>query len=84
MNLPQNLKFDYVQWEDDEEGWEKWYKGTTGEPFIDAGMRQLNHEAYMHNRLRMNGSQAILYSTLSARPSATILTATIFASGCPN
>lgn len=44
MNLPQNLKFDFVQWEDDEEGWEKWYKGTTGVPLVDAGMRQLNHE----------------------------------------
>jgi deoxyribodipyrimidine photo-lyase len=63
MNLPQNLKFDFVQWEDDEEGWEKWYKGTTGEPFIDAGMRQLNAEAYMHNRLRMNVS-SYLYCNL--------------------
>jgi deoxyribodipyrimidine photo-lyase len=63
MNMPQNLKFDFVQWEDDEEGWEKWYKGTTGEPFIDAGMRQLNAEAYMHNRLRMNVS-SYLYCNL--------------------
>ncbi|KAF1841375.1 Cryptochrome/photolyase FAD-binding domain-containing protein [Cucurbitaria berberidis CBS 394.84] len=63
MNLPQNLKFDSVEWEDDEEGWEKWYKGQTGEPFIDAGMRQLNHEAYMHNRLRMNVS-SYLYCNL--------------------
>ncbi|TKA73470.1 hypothetical protein B0A55_05954 [Friedmanniomyces simplex] len=54
MNLPQNLKFDFVQWEDDEEGWKKWCEGRTGVPFIDAGMRQLNAEAYMHNRLRMN------------------------------
>lgn len=54
MNLPQNLKFDNVDWEDDREGWDKWCKGTTGVPFIDAGMRQLNTEAYMHNRLRMN------------------------------
>ena len=54
MNLPSNLKFDFVQWEDDEEGWKKWCKGKTGMPFIDAGMRQLNTEAYMHNRLRMN------------------------------
>jgi len=54
MNLPQNLKFDFVQWEDDEEGWIKWYEGRTGVPFVDAGMRQLNTEAYMHNRLRMN------------------------------
>ena len=63
MNMPQNLKFDFVQWEDDEEGWEKWCKGETGEPFIDAGMRQLNHEAYMHNRLRMNVS-SYLYCNL--------------------
>ena len=56
MNLPQNLKFDFVQWEDDEEGWYKWCEGRTGVPFVDAGMRQLNTEAYMHNRLRMNTS----------------------------
>jgi len=63
MNLPQNLKFESVQWEDDEEGWKKWYEGRTGVPFIDAGMRQLNHEAYMHNRLRMNVS-SYLYCNL--------------------
>ncbi|KAF1975528.1 Cryptochrome/photolyase FAD-binding domain-containing protein [Bimuria novae-zelandiae CBS 107.79] len=63
MNLPQNLKFDFVNWEEDKEGWEKWYKGKTGEPFIDAGMRQLNTEAYMHNRLRMNVS-SYLYCNL--------------------
>ncbi|KAF2021606.1 Cryptochrome/photolyase FAD-binding domain-containing protein [Aaosphaeria arxii CBS 175.79] len=63
MNLPQNLKFDFVHWEDDEEGWKKWINGTTGEPFIDAGMRQLNAEAYMHNRLRMNVS-SYLYCNL--------------------
>lgn len=42
MNLPQNLKFDFVQWEDDEAGWRKWCEGKTGVPFVDAGMRQLN------------------------------------------
>ncbi len=63
MNMPQNLKFEFVQWEDDEEGWKKWYEGNTGVPFIDAGMRQLNHEAYMHNRLRMNVS-SYLYCNL--------------------
>lgn len=56
MNLPHNLKFDLVHWEDDDEGWRKWCEGTTGMPFIDAGMRQLRSEAYMHNRLRMNTS----------------------------
>ena len=63
MNLPQNLKFQSVQWESDEEGWQKWVEGRTGVPFIDAGMRQLNAEAYMHNRLRMNVS-CYLYCNL--------------------
>lgn len=44
MNLPQNLKFDFVQWEDDEEGWKRWESETLGVPFVDAGRRQLNHE----------------------------------------
>ena len=63
MNLPQNLKYDFVQWEEDEEGWYKWKEGRTGMPFVDAGMRQINHEAYMHNRLRMNVS-SYLYCNL--------------------
>ncbi|CAL8582421.1 hypothetical protein XPA_008085 [Xanthoria parietina] len=63
MNLPQNLKFDSVQWETDEEGWQKWVDGRTGVPFVDAGMRQIAHEAYMHNRLRMNVS-SYLYCNL--------------------
>lgn len=64
MNLPQNLKFDFVEWEDDEEGLQKWYDGKTGVPFVDAGMRQLRNEAYMHNRLRMNTSSYLSRSLL--------------------
>ena len=30
-----------------------WKSGKTGYPFVDAGMRQLNEEGWMHNRLRM-------------------------------
>ncbi|KAF2418658.1 deoxyribodipyrimidine photo-lyase [Tothia fuscella] len=63
MNLPQNLKFDFVNWESDEEGYKRWEEGTLGVPFIDAGMRQIKHEAYMHNRLRMNVS-SYLYCNL--------------------
>ena len=63
MNMPQNLKFDFVQWEDDEEGYKRWEEGTLGVPFVDAGMRQIKHEAYMHNRLRMNVS-SYLYCNL--------------------
>ena len=30
-----------------------WKDGVTGYPIVDAGMRQLREEAYMHNRVRM-------------------------------
>ena len=30
-----------------------WARGETGYPLVDAGMRQLLHEGWMHNRVRM-------------------------------
>lgn len=30
-----------------------WQQGRTGYPIVDAGMRQLRHEGWMHNRVRM-------------------------------
>jgi deoxyribodipyrimidine photo-lyase len=30
-----------------------WREGRTGYPLVDAGMRQLNHTGWMHNRVRM-------------------------------
>jgi deoxyribodipyrimidine photo-lyase len=30
-----------------------WQQGRTGYPFVDAGMRQLQAEGWMHNRVRM-------------------------------
>lgn len=39
---------------DDADGrFEAWCAGRTGYPLVDAGMRQLVAEGYMHNRLRM-------------------------------
>jgi len=32
---------------------EAWAEGCTGYPIVDAGMRQLRSEAWMHNRVRM-------------------------------
>lgn len=32
---------------------EAWREGRTGYPFVDAGMRQLAAQGFMHNRLRM-------------------------------
>lgn len=42
-----------IDWRTDEEGLRAWKDGETGYPIVDAGMRQLREESYMHNRLRM-------------------------------
>ncbi|CAI50112.1 deoxyribodipyrimidine photolyase [Natronomonas pharaonis DSM 2160] len=42
-----------IDWEDDPELLAAWKRGETGYPIVDAGMRQLQAEAYMHNRVRM-------------------------------
>ncbi|MBF24413.1 MAG: deoxyribodipyrimidine photolyase [Pusillimonas sp.] len=42
-----------VVWRDAPEDFERWCKGETGVPIVDAAMRQLNGTGWMHNRLRM-------------------------------
>lgn len=46
-------KYDKIQWRNNEVEFEKWCKGETGYPIVDAGMRQLNETGLMHNRVRM-------------------------------
>ena len=41
-----------IAWRDDDAGFEAWTRGETGYPLVDAGMRQLNAEGYIHNRPR--------------------------------
>ncbi len=41
------------RWIDDPDGFEAWIEGRTGYPLVDAGMRQLRTEGWMHNRARM-------------------------------
>ena len=44
-----------IQWRDGEaadEDFAAWQAGETGYPFVDAGMRQLAEEGYIHNRPR--------------------------------
>ncbi|GGV29682.1 deoxyribodipyrimidine photo-lyase [Streptomyces griseoflavus] len=43
-------------WRDEEDAAEDiaaWREGRTGYPIVDAGMRQLRHEGWMHNRARL-------------------------------
>jgi deoxyribodipyrimidine photo-lyase len=42
-----------IEWRDDAEALQAWKDGETGYPIVDAGMRQLRREAWMHNRVRM-------------------------------
>ncbi len=46
-------KYDAIQWDNNEELFQKWCSGKTGYPFVDAGMRELNATGHMHNRVRM-------------------------------
>jgi deoxyribodipyrimidine photo-lyase len=40
-------------WRDEEDAVVAWKEGRTGYPVVDAGMRQLLREGWMHNRARM-------------------------------
>ena len=53
MNKPFKPEYTDIEWEYDDEMFQKWCQGQTGYPYIDAAMRQLNHTGYMHNRARM-------------------------------
>lgn len=50
---PWNKKFSHFPWQHDDAALERWQKGQTGYPIIDAGMRQLWQTGWMHNRVRM-------------------------------
>ena len=42
-----------IEWRENDDHLDAWKAGETGYPIVDAGMRQLRRESYMHNRLRM-------------------------------
>jgi deoxyribodipyrimidine photo-lyase len=46
-------QYDALEWENDEDLFAAWCAGRTGYPVVDAAMRQLDQEAWMHNRARM-------------------------------
>ena len=41
------------RWQRDKPSTEAWREGLTGYPIVDAGMRQLAREGFMHNRARL-------------------------------
>jgi deoxyribodipyrimidine photo-lyase len=46
-------KFAQMRYDKPGEQFKAWCEGKTGYPFVDAAMRQLVHEGWMHNRTRM-------------------------------
>ena len=45
--------YDKIVWVNNKSHFDKWCKGETGFPIVDACMKQLNTTGYMHNRGRM-------------------------------
>lgn len=45
--------YNKIVWNTKSSHFERWCKGETGFPIVDAGMKQLNETGFMHNRLRM-------------------------------
>ena len=58
-NFPENRTKEYdermrgLRWRRSKQDLAAWKRGQTGVPWIDAGMRQLLEEGWMHNRVRM-------------------------------
>jgi deoxyribodipyrimidine photo-lyase len=53
VDKPLRPAFAAFPWRADKEALKAWEEGQTGYPYIDAGMRQLWHTGWMHNRVRM-------------------------------
>ncbi|KAI1175521.1 deoxyribodipyrimidine photo-lyase [Nemania sp. FL0916] len=53
MNKPFKPEYSNIEWSYNASHFEAWCEGRTGFPIVDAAMRQLLSEGYMHNRCRM-------------------------------
>jgi deoxyribodipyrimidine photo-lyase len=50
---PLRANFARFPWREDAKARAAWQQGRTGYPIVDAGMRELWHTGWMHNRVRM-------------------------------
>ena len=60
QHFPRNARSEFqpryrgaLAWSRAHETYHAWCEGRTGYPLVDAGMRQLLHEGWMHNRARL-------------------------------
>lgn len=57
-------KFDQFPWGEDPQALQRWQRGRTGYPIVDAGMRELWQTGYMHNRVRMIAASFLVKNLL--------------------
>jgi deoxyribodipyrimidine photo-lyase len=60
LHFPRNARSEFqdryrgsISWSRSEKSFEAWREGRTGYPLVDAAMRQLRREGWMHNRGRL-------------------------------
>ncbi len=60
LHFPDNARSEHqaryrgtIRWSHAHRNFEAWCEGRTGYPLVDAGMRQLRREGWMHNRARL-------------------------------
>jgi deoxyribodipyrimidine photo-lyase len=60
LHFPRNARAEFqeryrgqIRWDGSDRDFEAWCEGRTGFPLVDAGMRQLRTEGWMHNRARL-------------------------------
>ncbi len=53
MGRAMRTETDEIEWSYDEDAFDRWRRGMTGFPIVDAAMRQLLEVGWMHNRMRM-------------------------------
>jgi deoxyribodipyrimidine photo-lyase len=60
QHFPRNARSEFqeryrgsIRWSHAQRSFEAWKQGATGYPLVDAGMRQLRREGWMHNRARL-------------------------------
>ena len=61
---PKNPQFERMVWRDDAVQFAAWMQGRTGITLVDAGMRQLWHTGWMHNRVRMVAASLLVKNLL--------------------
>jgi len=57
-------RYQHIHWHNSSSNFDKWTKGQTGFPIVDACMRQLNTTGYMHNRGRMTVASFLVKTLL--------------------